>query len=173
MNRYTPVTEIKGVGEKTAKLFQKLNINNVGDLLAHYPRDYEIYEEPVSIAEAKIGEVCAVYARVLGIPNQKKIRNLVILNVNVRDDSGAMQLTFFNMPFLKKVLMPGGYYLFRGLVQSRGATMIMEQPKLFSLEEYQKQTNRLRPRYALTKGLTNQAVQKAMKQALTFYAFDK
>ncbi len=166
------ITEIKGVGEKTGKLFEKLDIRTVGELIEHYPRDYETYEEPVAIGQVKAGEVCAVYAAVTAIPNQKKIRNLVILNVNIRDNSGSMQLTFFNMPFLKKVLRPGGYYLFRGLVQSRGAFKIMEQPKIFQLDEYRKLTNQLRPKYALTKGLTNQAVQKAVKQALTFYEYE-
>lgn len=172
MNRDTPVTELKGVGEKTAKLFEKIDIRTVGDLLTHYPRDYETFREPVSVAEAACGEVCAVNVSVVGFPNQKKIRNLTILNVTVKDSSGAMQLTFFNMPFLKNVLKPGGYYVFRGLVQSRGAAKIMEQPKLYSYEDYQKQMGALQPRYSLTKGLTNQAVQKAVKQALTFYEFE-
>lgn len=173
MNRNTPMTELKGVGEKTGKLFEKIDIRTVGDLLTHYPRDYETFQEPVPIAQAACGEVCAVNVSVVGIPNQKKIRNLTILNVTVKDASGAMQLTFFNMPFLKNVLKPGGVYVFRGLVQSRGAAKIMEQPKLYSYEDYRKQMGALQPRYSLTKGLTNQAVQKAMKQALTFYEFEE
>lgn len=173
MNRNTPIIELKGIGEKSQKLFEKLDIRTVGDLISHYPRDYESFGEPMPIAQATPGEVCTVYASVSGIPNQKKIRNLVILNVTIKDNSGAMQLTFFNMPFLKKVLKPGGFYVFRGLVQSRGAAKIMEQPKIYSYEEYRKQTNVLQPKYALTKGLTNQAVQKAMKQALTFYEFEE
>ena len=172
MNQDTPIINLKGIGEKSAKLFQKLDIQTVGDLISHYPRDYEVFGEPVNVGQAQAGEVCAVYAAVAGIPNQKKIRNLVILNVNIRDNTGNMQLTFFNMPFLKKVLKPGGYYLFRGLVQSRGMFKIMEQPKIYSLDEYRKQTNQLQPKYSLTKGLTNQAIQKAMKQALTFYEFE-
>ncbi len=173
MDKNTSIMNLKGVGEKTAKLFSKLDIWTVGDLITHYPRDYETYEQPVTIAQAAPGEVCAIYGAVTAIPNQKKVRNLVILNVNIRDNTGSMQLTFFNMPFLKKVLKPGGYYLFRGMVQSRGAFKIMEQPKMFSWEEYQKQTNQLRPKYALTKGLTNQAVQKAVKQALTYYEYEE
>lgn len=172
MNSTTPITELKGVGEKTAKLFEKLDIRTIGDLIAHYPRDYETFHEPVPVAEAKSGEVCAIYASVTGIPNKKQVRNLSILNVTVRDSSGAMQMTFFNMPFLKNVLKPGGFYLFRGLVQSRGAAKIMEQPKIYSYDDYRKQTNVLQPRYGLTKGLTNQAVQKAVKQALTYYEYE-
>lgn len=173
MNHNTSITELKGVGEKTQKLFEKIDVRTVGDLITHYPRTYETFKEPVPIAKAAPGEVCAVHVSVVGIPNQKKIRNLNILNVMVRDASGAMQLTFFNMPFLKKLLKPGGFYIFRGMVQTRGAAKIMEQPKMYSYEDYHKQTASLQPGYALTKGLTNQAVLKAMKQALTFYTFEE
>ncbi len=100
----------------------------------------------------------------------KKVRNLSILNAVLTDDNGdSIQLTFFNMPFLKKVLKPGGFYLFRGLVQQRGTHKIMEQPRMFTWEEYQKKSGRLLPRYALTKGLTNQTVQKSVAQALEYY----
>lgn len=173
MNRNTPITEIKGIGEKTRALFAKTDVTTVGELLAHYPRDYEAFEPPVDIASAAPGEICALYATVAGIPNQKKVRNLTILNVNIRDHSAAMQLTFFNMPFLKKMLQPGGYYVFRGLIQTRGAAKIMEQPKIYRLDEYQKQCGLLMPKYGLTKGLTNQTVQKAVRQALSFYEFEE
>jgi len=172
MNQNTPIIEVKGIGEKTKKLFEKLDINTVGELLNHYPKDYEIYKDPVKISEAAAGQVNAVFVQVTAIPNQKKVRNLVILNVNVRDETGIMQLTFFNMPFLKKVLAPGGFYLFRGLVQSRGSLKVMEQPKLYTYDAYKKLTNILLPKYSLTKGLTNQTIQKAIKQALSFYEYE-
>lgn len=173
MERNTPIIELKGVGEKTRKLFQKLNIETVGDLLTAYPRDYEIFEEPVKISRLTPGETCAVYAAVAGIPNEKRVRKLSILNVNISDGTGSMQLTFFNMPFLKKVLKQGGFYVFRGTVQSRGNFRLMEQPKIFSLEDYRAQTDCLIPKYSLTKGLTNQAFRKAVRQALTHYAFEE
>lgn len=173
MNQETPITQVKGIGEKTAALFAKLDIHTAGDLLHHYPRDYEVFSDPEPIASVVPGEVCAIYGTVYAIPNVKKVRNLSILNVNVRDDSGAMQLTFFNMPFLKKVLKPGGYYVFRGLVQTRGTAKIMEQPKLYKLDEYRKKTNLYQPKYALTKGLTNQSVQKAVRQVLDVYSFEE
>lgn len=166
MDRNTSIIELKGIGEKTQKLFRKLNIETIGDLLAAYPRDYEIFHEPLKIRCLTSGETCAVYAVVSGIPNEKKVRKLSILNVNVTDGTGNLQLTFFNMPFLKKVLKQGGYYVFRGTVQSRGSIRLMEQPKIFSLDEYQKQCNCLIPKYSLTKGLTNQTFRKAVQQAV-------
>lgn len=171
MNRNTPIIEIKGVGEKTQALFRKLDIETAGDLLSSYPRDYEIFQEPVKINRLKAGETCAVYAAVSGIPNEKKVRRLTILNANISDGSGQMQLTFFNMPFLKKVLKQGGFYVFRGTVQSRGNRFVMEQPRIFSYEDYRRQTDVMIPKYSLTKGLTNQAFQKAVRRALTDYEF--
>ncbi len=172
MDRNALVTEIKGVGEKTRQLFAKLNILTIGDLLADYPRDYDNFKEPVKIEKASPGEVCAVYGAVCGIPNEKRVRSLAILNVNVSDGSGILQLTFFNMPFLKKTLKQGGYYIFRGLVRSRGTIKLMEQPGIFSVDQYRAQENQLLPRYGLTKGLTNQMVRKCVRQALSCCEFE-
>lgn len=143
MFRNSSLTELKGVGEKTGKLFEKLDIHTVGELLEYYPRDYEAFRKPVRIAEASPGETCAVYAAVSGIPNEKKVRNLHILNLSLWDGTGSLQLTFFNMPFLKKTLRRGGYYVFRGMVQSRGANKIMEQPRIYTPENYGKLEDRL------------------------------
>ena len=41
-----PLRELKGVGEKTEKLFQKIGVFDTEDLLRYYPRNYEEYEEP-------------------------------------------------------------------------------------------------------------------------------
>ena len=174
MSDAIPVNRIKGVGEKTAALFGKINVFTVEDLIGHYPRDYETYDAPVSIREASPGSVQAIYGQVTAIPNVKKVRNLSILNAILKDGSkDSIQLTFFNMPFLKKVLKPGGFYLFRGLVQQRGTHKIMEQPRMFTWDEYKQKSGRLLPRYALTKGLTNQTVQKSVAQALEYYPPEK
>ena len=170
MSDAIPVNRIKGVGEKTAALFGKINVFTVEDLIGHYPKDYETYDAPVSIREASPGSVQAIYGQITTIPNVKKVRNLSILNAILKDGSNdSIQLTFFNMPFLKKVLKPGGFYLFRGLIQQRGTHKIMEQPRMFTWEEYKQKSGRLLPRYALTKGLTNQTVQKSVAQALEYY----
>ena len=174
MSDAIPVNRIKGVGEKTATLFGKINVYTVDDLIRHYPRDYETYDAPVSIREASPGSVQAVYGQITAIPNVKKVRNLSILNAILKDDNGdSIQLTFFNMPFLKKVLKPGGFYLFRGLVQQRGTHKLMEQPRMFTWGEYIQKSGRLLPRYALTKGLANQTVQKSVAQALEYYPPEK
>ena len=167
MGDRTPIQQLKGVGEKTAKLFGKLHIDTVEELLRYFPRDYETFHPAVKVCEAKVGSTEAIYATVCGIPNIKKVRNLTIMNVVIKDDTGAMQLTFFNMPFLKNVLKNGYSFIFRGMVQAKGPAKIMEQPKMYKPEEYRGLLSFIQPRYSLTKGITNQTIQKAMKQALT------
>ena len=64
MDDGTSILELKGIGEKSQQLFARVNIRTVGDLLHYYPRDYETFQEPVPIAQAKAGEVCAILATV-------------------------------------------------------------------------------------------------------------
>ena len=173
MNQNTPIIQIKGIGDKSKKLFEKLDIRTVGDLIHYYPKDYDSFKEPTPIKDTQVGTTEAIYACVSNIPNVKKIRNLTILNVNVKDSTGQLQLTFFNMPYLKNVLKPGTYYVFRGTIQSKGQFKVLEQPKMYGYEDYRKLLGVLQPKYSLTKGLTNQMIQKAVKQALTFYSFEK
>ena len=172
MKKSALITELKGVGEKTQKLYARLNIRTVGDLLAAYPRDYETFSEPVNIAQAPSEEAVAVCAAITGIQNEKRVGKLHILNMSASDTSGSLTLTFYNMAFLKKTLKRGGFYIFRGVIRRRGNTAGMEQPKIYSPEDYRKLTNRLIPRYSLTKGLTNQAIQKCVRQALSLCDFE-
>ena len=118
MNIQTGLTSIKGVGEKTAKLFARLHITNVGELLEHYPRDYEKMEAPVSVSALMPGRVCAVKAAVIGTPQVTRVRSLVIANVQAGDATGLFRITFFGMPYIRSVLKPGSVHVFRGLCQT-------------------------------------------------------
>lgn len=171
MDDSTNIIDIKGVGEKTAKLFSKLNIGNVGELLHYYPRDYETFKEPVPINEAVTGEVCSVRACLTGNITSKKVRNLVVLNFIIKDPGGQIAMTYFNAPYIKSMLKKGLFYIFRGIPQMRGGRLVMEQARIYKPEDYFKLTGILQPRYSLTAGLTNNIVTKSVKQALSHYRF--
>ena len=173
MEYSTPVIQLKGVGEKTAKIFGKMGILTVGDLIRFYPRDYEKFEEALPVREIKKGEICAVRVRLMGNITIKKVRNLTILSALATDGTGKIKLTFFNMPFLKNVLKPGGVYLFRGMVQQKDGMPVLEQPKMYKDEEYRKLMETVQPRYPLSAGITNNMVTKSVKQALSFCAPEK
>lgn len=160
------ITTIKGVGEKAAQKFEKLGIYTVNDLLEHYPRDYEVFQMPIPIGQAREGEIVAIEASLNGIMESKKVRNLQILTCVVRDPSGQIKLTWFNQPFLKNTLKVANRYVFRGKVVRKGMQISIDQPKIYSIEEYRRLLNLLQPVYSLTDGLSNHAISKAVDIAL-------
>lgn len=168
-----PIISLKGIGDKTAKLFAKLNIINVYDLLHHFPRDYMSYEEPVVSSEAANDSTVTLKLTIAGSLRTKKVRNLSIISAMGRDQAGTVTLTFFNSSFLLNVLKPGGTYLFRGRFKKENGRAVMEQPKIYSFEEYSKLMNGLQPSYPLTAHLTNHMVSKAMKQAVSILSDDE
>lgn len=160
------ITKLKGIGDKTAKLFYRLDIYTVRDLLHHFPRNYELFGPPVKIADAPLEEPVTLELTLLSGFQWKKIRQLTIGTGFAADDTGRIAITYFNAPYLKNVLKSGGVYLVRGKLKRERGGLRMDQPKLFTYEEYAKKTGSLQPCYGLTAGLTNNAVMKAMKQAL-------
>ena len=80
MTGNTSIIELKGIGAKTEKLFHKLNIYTVNDLLKHYPVKYDTLQAPVHVRELINGRIEAVCLRIQGAPALKKVRNLNILN---------------------------------------------------------------------------------------------
>ncbi|MBE5847639.1 MAG: ATP-dependent DNA helicase RecG [Lachnospiraceae bacterium] len=167
MQKDSSIESIKGIGEKTAKLFSKLHISNVDELLRHYPVSYDSFERPIRICDLKEGARVSFTAHLYGGIATKKVRSLVISNLKVRDDSGEIALTFFHMPYLKSILKPGCDHVFRGLVQKRGNYLFVEQPAIYKPEEYNLLMQALQPRYALTAGLTNKTVTKAVRNILS------
>ncbi|MCI9462289.1 MAG: ATP-dependent DNA helicase RecG [Lachnospiraceae bacterium] len=159
------ITALKGIGEKSAGLFNRLGIATTEELLRYYPKDYEQFRAPYLIAEAPVGERTAIRGVITGNMTVKHVRNLNILSFTVQDASGSLQMTYFNMPYLKNSLKKGTFYVFHGLLQRKGNRLVMEQAKTYKPEEYELLADRLLPRYMLTKGLSNNAVTKAVKQA--------
>ncbi|NLO08556.1 MAG: ATP-dependent DNA helicase RecG, partial [Clostridiales bacterium] len=164
MNYSDSIVKIKGIGEKTQKTFARIGIETVQDLLEHYPRDYEEFGMPEPIAHINEGSVATIEAYLGVTPRLKRVRHLQILNAQVRDSSGTLLLTWFNMPFLRNKLTMGTSYLFRGKVGTRNGALVMEQPKIYSKEDYFKLLNILQPIYPLTAGITNNLIVKSMHQ---------
>lgn len=160
------IRTLKGVGEKAEQLFHKLGITTVEELLHNYPRHYDIYEAPEKIGELCMTKLTAVEGIIEKTPTVRKIKNLQIVTTSVRDNTGSLPVTWFNMPFLQKSLRPGSLYVLRGRLVYKGKKLMLEQPKIFTLADYDDLVNVMQPVYMLTKGLTNNAIQKAVRQAL-------
>ncbi len=161
------ITSLKGVGEKTAQLFEKLDITTTDDLLVYYPRDYEYFSAPVTLEQAATDEVTAVSGRIRGNIATRHVRGLSITAFEMEcAGGGILQMTYFNMPYLKNSLKRDTQYVARGYLLKKGGRFVMEQAKLYKPEEYGKMAGRMMPCYGTTKGLTNNAITKAVRQAL-------
>lgn len=157
---------LKGVGEKTEKLFQKVGIYDTDDLLHYYPRNYDEYETPVDIAELKEGTVQAVSAAVCSGVYVNSVRGRQIISVNIADQSGKFPVVWFNLPYLKKTLRKGSWFVFRGRIVRKQGKLEMEHPEIFTPSAYEEILHNLQPIYGLTAGLSNKTVVKMVTQLL-------
>lgn len=167
MNEHSPVREIKGIGEKTEKLFQKMGVYTAGDLLRYYPRTYDIYEAPVPVSELEEGTVAAVEGCVFGSVQVSPNRKLQTVSALIRDLTGTLKVLWFRMPFLRNTLRSGSRIIVRGRVVNKRGGLVMEHPEIFQpVEKYQEKLNTMQPVYPLTAGISNLTVMKAVREAL-------
>ena len=163
------IIRLKGIGEKTAKLFYRIGIHTTEDLLLYYPRDYQTFAPPVKIGEAAKDEMVTLELFLPSSFKWKKVRNLSIGTGVGNDGENQISITYFNTPYLKSRLTAGSAYLFRGKIKKENGTYRMDQPKIYTWAEYEEKMGQLQPCYSLTAGLTNRAVAKAVEQALNGY----
>ena len=161
-----PVTSLKGIGEKTAGLFARLGVCTVEDLLHDYPRAYDAYEEPVPVGKLQENTTAAVAGQLLKTPSVRRFKNIQVIVATVKDMTGSLQLTWYNMPYLRNTLQMGQFLVFRGRAVKKGGRLTMEQPEIFTPEAYEAVRDSMQPIYGQTKGLGNKAIVRAVAQAL-------
>lgn len=166
MNDKTPLRELKGVGEKTEKLFQKIGITTAEELLRYYPRTYDIYEEPVEIASAEEDKTVSIRATIATGIYINQIRNFQVLTTTVADASGRLPVAWFNAPYLRGTLKKGGVFILRGKIIRKKGRPQMEHPEIFTPAAYEEIIHSMQPVYGLTKGLSNKMITKLVHQIL-------
>ena len=161
-----PISSLKGIGEKTAKLDEKLGVFTIADLLSDYPRAYDTFEPPVPVGNLMEDQVMAVCASLTKAPDLVRFNRMQMVSVYIRDITGSLQIVWFNMPYMKSNLKPGIFYVIRGRVVRKRGRLMMEQPEVYSKEAYDELAPSMQPVYSQTKGLGNKAIVKALRQAL-------
>ncbi|MBO4267228.1 MAG: ATP-dependent DNA helicase RecG [Lachnospiraceae bacterium] len=161
----TDLKVLKGIGEKTASYYGRLGINTVEDAVYYYPRDYIRYEPPCSGTQLKCDVTVAFEAVVAAHPLVRKVKRLSITSAKLSVDGILVTATWFNMPYLSKSLTRGKSFVFRGRLSAEGDHYHIEQPQIFKEEAYREMLGHINPVYSLTKGLSNQAMTKTVKNA--------
>ncbi len=159
-----PITTIKGIGEKKAVLFKKLGVGSVGDLISYYPRAYDNWAAVTPIADLQSGDRVVIKARLAAAVSTTRISGgRFISRASVCDDSGYLNLVFFNNRYIDSMLRCGEEYCFMGKVQRDKYGLQMISPEFTS----PKTGDDITPVYNLTAGLNNRVVMKAVKEALS------
>ena len=169
---------LKGVGEAREKLFNKLGIATLRDLVGFFPRAYEDRTVFKKIDSLTVGESVCVSAMAAAKPVLSQIRKgLSLVKFNAVDDTGSLEITFFNTPFVKDAIKQGESYVFYGKISGTLLRPEMTNP-IFEREgggqatgspyaaDSPQATGSIVPIYPLTARLTQKAVSTAVFAAL-------
>lgn len=146
---------LQGVGPKTAQKLQRLGIQKIEDLLYHFPRDYEDRRKIKKMNQLVPGERVSIRGELVGAARLKKGRSRTsIIQFILRDETGRIFLTFFNMPYLKTKLKSGMTLLVSGEVKRGAQDLEMVNPNFDLISEgSQEPQGLISPIYPSTEGL--------------------
>ena len=162
----TDVRYIKGIGEAKAKSLGKLGIATLGDLINWFPRRYEDRREIKPISQLIPGEPACVSAMIASEPKLSHIRKgMDLVKVRAVDDTGALDVTFFNQSWLKNQLRIGETYTFYGRAEGSLLRKSMASP-IVEPEGRREHTGRIVPIYPLTAGISQLLLSRAIRQGL-------
>lgn len=157
---------LKGVGDKRARLFHKLGIFVVGDLVRYYPRTYEDWSVTTPAAQAPEGTTVCVQATMVTPMRTHLIRKgMTLYKADFTDGETLIHVTLFNTKFLAEKLRMYQDYLLLGKVERNFTTVQMSAPKIEPLT-----ARRIHPIYTQTGSLNANLIAKAVDYALAHMA---
>lgn len=163
----------KGIGPKKAKLLEKLHIRTLRDALETYPRDYEDRTKITPIADIDDEDKYCVRGIVGTAPALRRIRKgLDLTKTTVFDETGTLNITYFNNKYVAATLREGQEYLFYGSVQGYGRGRTMVSPQSEPVPKMGEPIGRIVPVYPLTAGVSQRNMEQVTESALAAVAGD-
>ena len=159
------IDKLNGIGKKRAELFNKLGIYSIGDLLSFYPKGYEDWSNTTKIESVQDGMNVCIRA-VLGTQIRDGVLpgGRIISKGMVYDDTGTLQLVFFNNRYISAMIHAGEEYFFYGRVTGGIGGWQMISPTFSPVSEGTK----IHPVYKQTAGLNSKIIANAVKQAVSY-----
>ena len=157
-----PVEKVKGVGEKIAQLLHKLDIYSVGQLISYYPRSYEDWSNPQPITPFLEGTVLIKAKLLVPFSTARITGGRIISNAMIGDDSGSVNIVYFNNKYISTMIKEDEEYYFHGKIERTLSGLKMISPTFSPVG----QELGLHPVYTLTSGLSNKQLQRFVKEAL-------
>ena len=162
----TDIRYIKGIGEQRAKALNKLGITTLRDLISWFPRKYDDRRQARRIADLVPGESACVAAMIAAEPKVSHIRKgMDLIKVRAVDETGMLDITFFNQTWLKSQLIQGETYIFYGKAEGNLLRKTMASP-IVEREGRGEFTGRIVPIYPLTAGVSQLILSRSIRQGL-------
>ena len=162
----TDVRYIKGIGETRAKALSKVGVSTLEDLISYFPRSYEDRRESRRIMDLVPGETACVTAMMAAEPTLSRVRKgLELVKLRAVDETGVLDITYFNQAYRQKQFHRGETYVFYGRVEGNLLRRQMNNP-VAEPEARQEFTGRIVPVYPLTAGVSQTILRRAMNQGL-------
>lgn len=164
MDLYGSAGQIKGVGPKKLIALNKLNIHTVEDLIFNYPRDYQDLSKITEISSLEINCNSLIKAKVdliiKGNTGYKKRQTLKLL---VSDDTGMLEIVFFNAKFIMDFFKINEQYDFYGKITEEYGKIKMVHPEYY--KSFGNESLGILPVYSLTFGISQSEIRKWQYEA--------
>ena len=158
---------LRGIGELRAKALSKLGITTLRELICFFPRTYEDRTKTVPIAALSSGDTACVRALVANEPVLSRVRHgMELVKLRIVDDSGSIDVTYFNQSYIRQQLRAGKSYVFYGKVTLEGQHRTMINPLFEPEDSPPVLTGRIVPVYRLTAGLSQKMLISAVRNGL-------
>jgi len=161
---------IKGVGPARFKVLNRLGIHTVGDLLNYFPRRYEDRSNFMPISKLEIGKYATVCAQVLKVNLRRTKRKLSIFQITVSDDTGVLEVIWFNQPFMRRYFKIGQEVILYGKVERyRALQMNSPEFEFVSNVDSSVHTGCIAPIYSLTAKINQRYLRTIIHRAQESY----
>ena len=158
---------LKGIGEKRAELFHRLGVFTIQDLLYHLPRGYEDRTDVRDIADLQEGEsVCVRVYPASGIRSFRARTGARVTQLHMSDGTGIMNVTWFNSPYIGKIIRGGGEFVLFGRIGFKGRLPEMINPVIETESTAGSKTGKIVPIYPCTAGLSQRNIRESVEKAL-------
>ena len=161
------IKSIRGIGESRAKAFAALGVETLYDLVSFFPRRYEDRTQFSPIALTCDGQTACISAVVADEPRLTRIRRkMELVKFKIVDDTGSIDVTYFNQSWLKNTIKRGEEYVFYGKISLEGRRRTMINPVFEQAGKKDGVTGKIIPVYRLSKGLNQKNVIQSIRIGL-------
>ncbi len=162
----TSISELGSTSSITIRKFKSLGINSFYDLLNYFPTRYEDYSLISKINKIQIGETVTITGKIIEVKNQYTRSRITIQKLLVADDTGVVEINWFNQPYLIRLFRKGESISVAGNVKQFGSKIVME-PKEYEVGTHGIHTGRLVPTYPEKKGISSKTIRQKINLVIS------